>query len=188
MITSNEEKILLKIIKKNEGKIINKNFSYPLLENGFDEKDIFSGIEVLLSRKLTMSQITEKFERNFANYVGSKYAVMVNSGSSANLLMIASLFYTKKPFLKPGDEVIVPAISWSTTYFPLHQYGLKIKFVDIDKHTLNLDIEKLKKALTSSTKLIMAVNLLGNPNHFDEIKSLIKNVFKSQVITWVLEV
>ena len=73
-----------------------------------------------------------------------KHAIMVNSGSSANLVSIASLFFKKRP-LKKGDEVIVPAISWSTTYSPLQQYGLKLKFVDVDFDTLNIDTEKLKK-------------------------------------------
>ena len=147
----------------------------PLAISSWDDKEINAIQRVIDSRKFTMGEKVKEFEESFSKYLKCKHAVMVNSGSSANLLMIASLFYTKKPFLKPGDEVIVPAISWSTTYFPLHQYGLKIKFVDIDKGTLNLDIGKLKKAITSSTKLIMAVNLLGNPNDFDEIKSLIKN-------------
>ena len=147
----------------------------PLAVSSWDDKEIDAIQKVIDSQQFSMGEKVKEFEASFSRYLNCKHAVMVNSGSSANLLMIASLFYTKKPFLKPGDEVIVPAISWSTTYFPLHQYGLKIKFVDIDKHTLNLDIEKLKQAITSSTKLIMAVNLLGNPNHFDEIKSLIKN-------------
>ena len=64
--------------------------------------------------------------------------------------------------LKRGDEIIVPVVSWSTTYFPLQQYGLKLKFVDIDRNTLNIDLEKLKKAITKKTKAILAVNLLGN--------------------------
>ena len=75
--------------------------------------------------------------------------------------------------LKRGDEVIVPAVSWSTTYFPLQQYGLKVKFVDVDRETLNIDLKKLKTAITDKTKVILAVNLLGNPNDFDEINSLI---------------
>jgi len=113
----------------------------------------------------------------FANYFGSKYAVMVSSGSSANLLMIASLFYSsnKKYRLKRGDEVIVPAVSWSTTYFPLYQYGLKIKFVDIDVDTLNINIQQLENAISSKTRAILAVNLLGNPNDFIKINSLIEN-------------
>ena len=147
----------------------------PLAISSWDEKEYIAMQEVIKSQKFSMGEKVKEFEFNFSKYLNCKHAVMVNSGSSANLLMIASLFYTKKPFLKKGDEVIVPAISWSTTYFPLHQYGLKIKFVDIDKDTLNLNIKKLKEALSSSTKLIMAVNLLGNPNNFDEIKNLIKD-------------
>jgi CDP-6-deoxy-D-xylo-4-hexulose-3-dehydrase len=102
---------------------------------------------------------------------------MVNSGSSAILLMVAALFYTKNSKLKlhRGDEVIVPAVSWSTTYYPLYQYGLKIKFVDIDLETLNYDLEQLKSAVTDKTRVIMAVNLLGNPNDFNIIKDLIDN-------------
>jgi CDP-6-deoxy-D-xylo-4-hexulose-3-dehydrase len=89
--------------------------------------------------------------------------------------MVAALFYTKNPNLKlaRGDEVIVPAVSWSTTYFPLYQYGLKIKFVDIDLHTLNYDLEQLKQAVTDNTRMIMAVNLLGNPNDFNCIRQII---------------
>ena len=99
---------------------------------------------------------------------------MVSSGSAANLIATAALFYTKNPRLKRGDEVIVPAVSWSTTYFPLHQYGLKLKFVDIDLETLNYDLNALSEAITDKTKMIMVVNLLGNPNDFDTIDKLIK--------------
>jgi CDP-6-deoxy-D-xylo-4-hexulose-3-dehydrase len=100
---------------------------------------------------------------------------MVNSGSSANLLMVAALFYTKNPQLKlkRGDEVIVPAVSWSTTYYPLYQYGLKIKFVDIDLYTLNYDLDELEKAVSDRTRMIIAVNLLGNPNDFGRINQII---------------
>ena len=73
---------------------------------------------------------------------------MVNSGSSANLLSIASLFYKRKNPLKAGDEVIVPALAWSTTYFPLIQYNLKIRLCDIDLNTLNYNIEDLKKKIS----------------------------------------
>ncbi len=156
-----------------------KKYKYPLIYPRIYRSDKQEGIKVIESGQITMSKITKDFEKRFASYIGSKYAVMVNSGSSANLLMIASLFFTEIPILKPGDEVIVPAISWSTTYFPLSQYGLNIKFVDIDKETLNFDLSQLKEAISSSTKVIMAVNLLGNPNDFDEIKKLIvgKNIY-----------
>jgi CDP-6-deoxy-D-xylo-4-hexulose-3-dehydrase len=87
--------------------------------------------------------------------------------------MTAALFYTKNPMLKKGDEVIVPAVSWSTTYSPLQQYGLKLKFVDIDLETLNYDLEALESAISDNTKMIMVVNLLGNPNDFDAIDNII---------------
>jgi CDP-6-deoxy-D-xylo-4-hexulose-3-dehydrase len=87
--------------------------------------------------------------------------------------MVAALFFTKNPKLKRGDEVIVPAVSWSTTYFPFQQYGLKLVFVDIDPLTLNIDLNKLEKAITGKTKAICLVNLLGNPNDFVAVRSII---------------
>ena len=115
------------------------SFKYPLATVTWDQKEIDAMQNVIASGDFTMGKYVKLLEKNFSKYIGSQYAVMVNSGSSANLLMIAALFYTKNPKLKlkRGDEVIVPAVSWSTTYYPLYQYGLKIKFVDIDIETLN---------------------------------------------------
>jgi len=129
-------------------------------------------LEVLNSNKYTMGEKVREFEERFAQYFGMKYAVMTNSGSSANLIAVASLFYKKENPLKRGDEVVVPCISWATTFHPLQQYGLKMKFVDIDLHTLNCDIEELKKVVTEQTKMIIAVSILGNPCQFDEITQL----------------
>lgn len=142
---------------------------------GQEEQDAMQ--RVIASGMYTMGANVQAFERDFAQYVGSKHCVMVNSGSSAILLMVAALFYTQnaKLKLKRGDEVIVPAVSWSTTYYPLYQYGLKIKFVDIDLHTLNYDLDQLERAVTDKTRAIMAVNLLGNPNDFARIQSIIGN-------------
>jgi CDP-6-deoxy-D-xylo-4-hexulose-3-dehydrase len=122
-----------------------------------------------------MGDSVAQFEQDFAQFINKKYCVMASSGSAANLIATAALFYTKNPMLKRGDEVIVPAVSWSTTYFPLQQYGLKLKFVDIDLDTLNYDLKALESAITSTTKMIMVVNLLGNPNDFDIINNLIKD-------------
>ena len=121
----------------------------------------------------TMGGQVAAYEQEFAQHFGAKYALMVSSGSTANLLMIAALFFTKNPLLKRGDEVIVPAVSWSTTYFPLQQYGLKLVFVDVDPETLNIDIDKLSAAITERTKAILLVNLLGNPNDFNKIKAIV---------------
>lgn len=149
--------------------------SYPLASSTWDEKEYDAIQKVIDSDMFTMGKYVAEYEKRFADYFGSKHAVMVSSGSTANLLMIASLFFTKNGSikLKKGDEVIVPAVSWSTTYFPLQQYGLKVKFVDIDRHTLNIDLQKLEEAITDNTKVILAVNLLGNPNDFQKVNSLI---------------
>lgn len=146
---------------------------YPLASSTWDEKEIEAINGVIAKDMYTMGEGVKQFEDDFAKFVNSKYAVMVNSGSSANLIAVAAMFYTKNPKLKRGDEVIVPAVSWSTTYYPLYQYGLKLKFVDVDLHTLNFDLDQLKLAVTDNTKMILAVNLLGNPNNFDAIKDII---------------
>jgi CDP-4-dehydro-6-deoxyglucose reductase, E1 len=146
---------------------------YPLASSTWDEKEIEAINGVIAKDMYTMGEGVKQFEDDFAKFVNSKYAVMVNSGSSANLIAVAAMFYTKNPKLKRGDEVIVPAVSWSTTYYPLYQYGLKLKFVDVDLHTLNFDLDQLKLAVTDNTKMILAVNLLGNPNNFDGIKDII---------------
>lgn len=146
---------------------------YPLASSTWDEKEIEAINGVIAKDMYTMGEGVKQFEDDFAKFVNSKYAVMVNSGSSANLIAVAAMFYTKNPKLKRGDEVIVPAVSWSTTYYPLYQYGLKLKFVDVDLHTLNFDLEQLKSAVTENTKMILAVNLLGNPNNFDAINEII---------------
>ncbi|BEB77359.1 DegT/DnrJ/EryC1/StrS family aminotransferase [Escherichia coli] len=147
--------------------------NYPLASSTWDDLEYKAIQSVLDSKMFTMGEYVKQYETQFAKTFGSKYAVMVSSGSTANLLMIAALFFTKKPRLKKGDEIIVPAVSWSTTYYPLQQYGLRVKFVDIDINTLNIDIESLKEAVTDSTKAILTVNLLGNPNNFDEINKII---------------
>ena len=118
---------------------------YELATLSWDEKEKESIKRVMDSDMYTMGENVYKFEEMFSKYVGSKYAVMVNSGSSANLLMIASLFFSKKFNIKRGDEVIVPSVSWATTYMPLQQYGLKLKFIDIDINTLNFNLDKLKR-------------------------------------------
>lgn len=142
---------------------------FELTSSTWGKEEEQAVLEVMKSGMYTMGEKVREFEDKFAKYFGMKYAVMVNSGSSANLIAVASLFYKKERPLKRGDEVVVPCISWSTTFHPLYQYGLKLKFVDIDLHTLNYDIEELRKAVTENTKMIVAVSILGNSCQFDEI-------------------
>lgn len=153
--------------------------NYPLATSTWDDKELQAIQSVIDKDIYSMSDCVAQFEQDFAKFINRKYCVMASSGSAANLIATAALFYTKNPMLKRGDEVIVPAVSWSTTYFPLQQYGLRLKFVDIDQDTLNYDLDALESAITSNTKMIMTVNLLGNPNDFDVINNLIKdkNIF-----------
>ena len=152
---------------------------YKLATSSWDNKELMAIQKVIDKDMFSMGEYVAQAERDFCSFTKSKYALMVSSGSAANLLAVASLFYTKNQMLKRGDEVIVPAVSWSTTYFPLQQFGLKLKFVDIDIHTLNFDLESLESAISEKTKMIMVVNLLGNPNDFDKITKMIKgkNIF-----------
>lgn len=154
------------------------SFRFKLASSTWGEEEKNAMLRVIESGIFTMGAEVAAFEEQFAQYIGSQYCVMVNSGSSANLLMTAALFYRKENPLQRGDEVIVPAVSWSTTYFPLYQYGLKLKFVDIDLETLNYDLDQLEGAVTPSTRMIVTVNLLGNPNDFNCVTSIIgdKNI------------
>ena len=152
-----------------------KNIKYNLASDSWDDEEIKAINEVISSNRYTMGDRVKKFESEFANFFGSKYSIMVNSGSSANLLMLASLISSGQYDLQKGDEVIVPAVSWSTTYFPVTQYGLKLVFVDVDKETLNINVNKIEEAITSKTKIIFAVNLLGNPCEINDLKKICSN-------------
>ena len=147
---------------------------FPLATSSWDDAEYGALQRVIDSDQFSMGPEVKAFEDQFARQFGSNHAVMVNSGSSANLLIIAALRYTKNDAIRidPGAEVIVPAVSWSTTYYPLQQYGLRLKFVDIDPLTLNYDLAALKEAVTDATRAIMVVNLLGNPNDFDAIHDI----------------
>ena len=146
---------------------------YSLLDDAFSKKDIAEGVNVILSKRITMSKITSNFEKKFAKSMGSKYAVMVNSGSSANLLAVfAACNPLRKNRFIPGDEAIIPAVLWSTSLWPLVQAGLKPVFVDIDPSTLNADIKLLISKITSRTKLIMAIHVLGNSTDIETLKKI----------------
>jgi len=145
---------------------------YPLATSTWDDEEILVATALLKSGELTMGQNVKEFEQQFAKFVGTKYAVMFNSGSSANLAMLAALKYVKNSKLSDGDHVIVPAVSWSTTYYPINQLGFVLDFVDIDINTLNIDVTEVEKRITSKTKAIFTVNLLGNPSDLQALKEI----------------
>lgn len=140
---------------------------FPLATSSWDAAEHDAMQRVIASGRFTMGPLVAQFERDFAAIFGAGHAVMVNSGSSANLLAIAAAVLNPEIDLNPGDEVLVPAVSWATTYYPLAQYGLKLRFVDVDIDTLNMDLSLAEAAITPRTKAIFAVNLLGNPNDFE---------------------
>ena len=147
---------------------------YPLTFNSFDDEDSKAVYELFGTGYLTQGNITKQYETKLCDEFGCNYAVAVNSGSSANLLMISALLYSNNSrySLKPGDEIIVPAVSWITTYSPLIQLGLKPIVIDVDLKTLNIDIDQVEKNITSKTRGIFAVNLLGNPASLKKLSKI----------------
>ncbi len=143
---------------------------YDLTASSWGKEEIEAMHRVIDSGRFTMGEGVGEFEAHFCKKFGVRYATMVSSGSSANLVGLAALFYKKRRPLKRGDEVIVPAISWATTYYPLQQYGLKLRFLDVELETLNMDISYLKKALTPKTRMVVAVSILGNPCALDLLR------------------
>ena len=153
----------------------NNKLSYPLLDDAFSNEDIISGIKVLLSKQLTMSEITYKFEKSFANYIGAKHALMVNSGSSANLLAaFASINPLKKNRAKRDSFFIIPSLCWSTSLWPFVQAGLKPIFLDVNINNFCLDETKISKSLLKKVKIILTIHILGNSNRIDYLKKISK--------------
>lgn len=136
---------------------------YDLASSSWGQEEIEAINSVIQSDRYTMGENVKNFEKAFASKFGVNHAVMTSSGSTANLIGVAAMAYKRENPLRRGDEVIVPAISWATTYYPLQQYGLRLRFLDVELETLNMDVSKLEKALTPKTKMVVAVSILGNP-------------------------
>ncbi len=143
-----------------------KIMEIKLMHNSFSEEELEAVINCFKSGEYTQGRIVQELEQKFASYVGTKYAVMVNSGSSANLLM--TMLLKEKLALEDGDEVLVPAVTWPTTVYPLLQYRLKPVFCDVDE-TFNISLESIKRMTNQKTKAIFLVHLLGQPVNLVEI-------------------
>jgi len=155
----------------------------PLSVPLYGADEVNGALDALLTQNVTMGARVREFEQAFADYVGSKHAIMVNSGSSANLLGMAVLSSPALPgALRPGDEVIVPAVTWSTSLAPILQHGCVPVLVDVDPATLNLRPEDLEQALSARTRAIMPVHLLGNPIDMGPLME-----FARKHDLWVLE-
>jgi dTDP-4-amino-4,6-dideoxygalactose transaminase len=166
----------MKINKYNKYLDPKKNkYFYPLLEKGLSDDDLNKGINVLKTGFITMNKETEKFEKEFSKAVKSKYSLMVNSGSSANLLAaFAACNPLRKNQFKIGDEALIPALCWSTSLWPLVQTGLIPKFIDANPDTLNVNADEVIKKITKKTKVIMLVNVLGISTDIKKITNYAK--------------
>lgn len=152
-----------------------KKYQYPLLEMGFNKNDLKKGMDVLKSGYITMNKQTSIFEKEFAKKMKCKYALMVNSGSSANLLStFAACNPLRKNKFQRGDHALIPALCWSTSLWPLVQTGLIPKFVDVDPNTLNVDADYLISKITKKTKVLMLINVLGISSNIKKITNYAK--------------
>jgi CDP-6-deoxy-D-xylo-4-hexulose-3-dehydrase len=147
---------------------------FPLVDSSYDNQEIISCMSTLLSGQLTMGEKVRQFEREFAAWCGARHAVMVNSGSSANLLALSVLINPlRRAHLKAGDKVAVPAVCWSTSLWPVLQTGLVPVLVDVDPRTLNLSIPALRATLERhELKAVLMVHVLGNSTELPELLAL----------------
>ncbi|HDY66906.1 MAG TPA: lipopolysaccharide biosynthesis protein RfbH [Candidatus Scalindua sp.] len=142
----------------------------------YDEKELINLVDASLDFWLTAGRYAKEFEKKFAKFLGMKYCLLTNSGSSANLLAISALTSPKlgKRRLKPGDEVITTACGFPTTLNPILQNNLVPVFIDVELGTYNIDISKIEKTITKRTKAIFIAHTLGNPVDLDKILKIAK--------------
>jgi CDP-6-deoxy-D-xylo-4-hexulose-3-dehydrase len=179
------KKLLIDKFSKNINKTIIPGESYiPVSGKVIDEEDILWGIESMMDAWLTAGRFSLKLERELARYFGSRFSLLVNSGSSANLLAFYALTSPKllDRAIKPGDEIITVAAGFPTTINPLIQFGCIPVFVDVDIPTYNIIVEDIEKAISPKTKAIMIAHALGNPFNLSVVIAIAKK-YK----LWVVE-
>jgi CDP-6-deoxy-D-xylo-4-hexulose-3-dehydrase len=142
----------------------------PYAGRVFDEEEVAAAVDSVLDFFLTLGPQGDKFQRELAAYVGVKHALLVNSGSSANLVAFAALTspQVERP-LKPGDEVLTVAAGFPTTVAPIVQHGCVPVFVDVDPRTANVRVDRLAEAVTPRTRAVMIAHTLGNPFDVDAV-------------------
>ena len=169
------KKIIKEFYSKNEQThFVPGKSRVPLALPPYGWEEVCEALDSFLRMQTTMGTKVKKFEELFARYIGVKYAIMVNSGSSANLLAFSILSNPSlgEKRIKKADEVITPAVTWPTTVYPIINVGAKPVFVDVDLRTYNIDPRKIEGAITKKTKAIMPVHLLGYPCDVNEIKKI----------------
>jgi CDP-6-deoxy-D-xylo-4-hexulose-3-dehydrase len=164
------------LLKKELNPLLSKSvfskYKYPLSQPIFNDKEISSAIESLINLNISSGKKVKNFEKNFAKYIGCKYAIAVNSGSSANLIALAALM--ERYSLKRGDEVIIPASTFATVAMPIAQLGLIPVFADVNLSDFNISVKSIIKLINKKTKIIMPVHTLGYPADMEEILNIAK--------------
>jgi CDP-6-deoxy-D-xylo-4-hexulose-3-dehydrase len=163
-------------LRKSQEKFIPGETSINYAGRIYDEKEIINLVDASLDFWLTAGKYTKQFEKEFAEFLGVKYCLLTNSGSSANLLAVSTLTSPKlgEKRLKPGDEVITTACGFPTTLNPIIQNNLIPVFIDVNLGTYNIQVDEIEKAITKETKAIFIAHTLGNPADLDKIMALVK--------------
>jgi CDP-6-deoxy-D-xylo-4-hexulose-3-dehydrase len=179
------KKLLVNKFAKNINKEIVPGENYiPVSGKVIDEEDVLWGIESMMDAWLTAGRFSNKLERELARYFGSRFSLLVNSGSSANLVAFYALTSPKlrERAIKPGDEIITVAAGFPTTINPMIQFGCIPVFIDVDIPTYNINVEDIEKAISPKTKAIMLAHALGNPFNLREVMAIAK-----KYNLWVIE-
>jgi len=151
----------------NEAKPV--RYWYPLSLATYGTDEIVEALDSMCSFRTSMAEKTLSFERKFTKWQGSTDAVMVNSGSSADLLLCMLLTNSLSPIIPVDSEILIPVVTWPTQVWSAMMAGLKVKFVDVDPETLNIDIDDLERSIGPDSKAIFLVHLMGNPCDMDRI-------------------
>ena len=141
----------------------------PLSTPAYGPEEVIEALDSLLSTYVTMGKKVNTFESIFADYIGVDHGVMVNSGSSANLVALTAM--RSLGYLSPGDEIITPAVTWATTVYPIAQVGCIPVLVDVGAD-YNIDPYAIERAITPKTRAILPVHLMGNPCAMDAIMDI----------------
>ncbi len=149
-----------------------RRYWYPLSMATYGAEEILQALDSLCSFRTSMWEKTQEFETRFAAHLGARRAVMVNSGSSADLLASLLLVDPTRPLLRPGDEVIAPVVTWPTQLWSVKMAGLGLVLADVDPETLNVDLADLERCITGRTRAISLVHLMGNPCDMDAVRRL----------------
>ena len=175
LILKKTDKMLTDYFDTKKEKFIPNKTIIPLISPSYGKDEILESFASLLSTWVTMGKKVKTFEEKFAKYIGTKYAIMVNSGSSANLLALSILTNPKINKIQKNSEVITPAVTWATTVYPMVTNNLIPTFVDVDPETYTIDVKRVKDAINKKTSAIMPVHLLGNSCDMKELLKISKN-------------